>query len=125
MAAPDSRDPCLLIADDDAEFRQTVVEIVQPYFQTIAVRSGEEAISVVESTTVDLALFDMHMHLLTGLDVIRWLRSQHLELPCILMSADVTTELETQALELETFSVLRKPPRREQLLDTIHCALEV
>ena len=119
------REACLLIADDDPVFRETVIEIVEPYFETIAVPSGEHAIQVVESKLVDLALFDMSMHVLSGLDVIRWMRARQLALPCILMSGDVTQELEQQALELETFSVLRKPPGREQLLDTIHCALEL
>jgi CheY-like chemotaxis protein len=115
----------LLIADDDTAFRKTVVEILQPYFHTIDVPSAEEAIQVVGTETVDLALFDMNMNLLTGLDAIRWIRAQRLELPCILMSAHVTEELESQALQLEAFSVLRKPPRKDQLLDTIHWALEL
>jgi DNA-binding NtrC family response regulator len=119
------RENRLLIADDDTAFRKTVVEILQPYFRTIEVPSAEEAIQVVGTETVDLALFDMNMQILTGLDAIRWIREQRLELPCILMSAHVTEELESQALQLEAFSVLRKPPRRDQLLDTIHCALEL
>ncbi|SFI27080.1 response regulator [Planctomicrobium piriforme] len=125
MVAIRRLDACLLIAEDDDAFRQTVVEIVEPYFRTIAVPSGEQAIQVVESTPVHLALFDLNMHLLSGLDAIRWLRDHHLGFPCILMSADVTDEIELQAHQLKTFSVLRKPVRRAQLLDTIHCALEL
>jgi CheY-like chemotaxis protein len=115
----------LLIADDDPGFRDTVVEIVSPYFETIAVSSAEAAIEVVEHTPINVALFDVHMHVLTGLDALRWLRERRLELPCILMSAQVTEEIESQAQELAAFRVLRKPPRREQLLDTIHGALEL
>jgi len=115
----------LLIADDDRAFRGTVVEILSPYFQVIDVPSGEEAIQVVENMSVDLALFDLNMNLLTGLDAIRWVREHQLEIPCILMSSEVTLEIEIQARELDTFSVIRKPPRRAHLLDTIHCALEI
>ncbi|WP_437185982.1 response regulator [Planctomicrobium sp. SH668] len=115
----------LLLADDDVAFRQTVAAILSPYFEVIQVPSGEQAIDVVRTTPVDLALFDMNMEILTGLDAIRWFREHHLELPCILMSSDVTAEIEIQARELETFSVIRKPPRRAHLLDTIHCALEI
>ena len=118
-------DACLLIADDDPGFRETVVEIVEPYFETIAVPSGEDAIEIFENRLVDLALFDMNMNLVSGLDAIRWIRDRHLVVPCILMSSDVTDELEQQAQELETFTVLRKPPGRTQLLDTIRCALEL
>lgn len=115
----------LLIADDDPGFRETVAEILRPYFRTIDVESAEQAIRVVETTDVDVALFDMNMHLLTGLDAIRWIKQHRSQLPCILMTADLTEELECEAQSLETFSVLRKPPPREQLLDTIHGALEL
>lgn len=125
MVACKNPEARLLVADDDLAFRKTVVEILAPYFEVIEVPSGERAIQVVETTMVDLALFDMNMDLLTGLDAIRWLREQKLHLPCILMSADVTMEIETQARELEAFSVIRKPPRRAHLLDIIHCALEI
>ncbi len=124
MVAIRSTDTCLLIADDNDAFREAVVNIVEPFFQTIAVPSGEQAIRVVETMRVHVALFDFHMDVLSGLDAIRWLREHQVDLPCILMSADLTDEIESQAIELETFSVLRKPVRRDELLDTIHCALE-
>lgn len=101
------------------------MEIVEPYFETIAVPSGEAAIEVIERRLVSVGLFDMHMPVLTGLDVIRRVRQLCEDLPCILMSADLTSELELQARRLDAVSVLRKPLTRKQLLDTIHCALEV
>lgn len=116
--------PSLLIADDDQAFRETVVELLRPHFPAIAVESGEQAIEVVETTHVDLAIFDMHMHVMTGLDCIRWLRESARELPCILMTSDVSAAIESAAYDLDAFRVLRKPPQRQQLLETIHQALE-
>jgi len=115
----------LLVADDDPGFRMTVIEILTPYFETIDVESGEQAIEVVRETRIDLVLLDMHMHVLTGLDTIRQVREEWEALPWILMSSDVSAELKTQALELDAFTVLRKPPHKRELLDTIHCALEL
>lgn len=115
----------LLIADDDKAFRETVIELLQPHFPTIAVESGEQAIQVVEAGRVDVVILDMHMHLMTGLDTIRWIKQHYHSLPCILMSSDISDELEAEAYDLETFRVLRKPPRRQYLLDTIHRALEL
>ncbi|WP_437191768.1 response regulator [Planctomicrobium sp. SH527] len=125
MVASNSIERCLLIADDNAAYRDAIVEILEPYFHTIAVPSGEDAIEIVATVSVHLALFDLNMNLLSGLDAIRWLRDHHLELPCILMSADVTDQIENEASALETFRVLRKPVGRSELLDTIHCALEL
>ena len=115
----------LLVADDDRAFRETVVEILAPRFHIIAVESAEQALEIFGTTDVHLALFDMHMHVMSGLDAIRWLRENQLEIPCILLTSDLSPEIEDQAHELQTFSVLRKPPRQQQLIDTISCALEL
>lgn len=117
--------PQLLFADDDPAFRETVLELLEPHFSTIAVESAEQAIEVVSTTAIDVAIFDMHMHLMTGLDAIRWLREHQAGLPCILMTSDLSREIEVQAYDLEAFSVMRKPPRAKHLIDTISCALEL
>ncbi|QDT34924.1 response regulator [Thalassoglobus polymorphus] len=117
--------PNLLIADDDQAFRETVVEILEPHFPMVAVESGERAIEVVETIQVDVVILDMHMHVMTGLDTLRWLKERYRELPCILMSSDVSEELETQAYDLNAFRVLRKPPRRQHLIDIIHRAVKL
>ena len=115
----------VLIADDDPAFRITIVELLDPYFRTIDVQSGEEALEVVERAPVNFALFDLHMHLLTGLETVRKLRADDRHVPWILMSSDINTQIESEALTLEAACVLRKPPRRIELLDTIRNALKL
>jgi CheY-like chemotaxis protein len=122
LAIPDIR---LLLADDDSRFRETVIELLDPHFEIIAVESGEQAIEVVESQIVSAAILDMHMHCLTGLDTLRVLREREPGLPCILMSSEVTAALESAAHDLQVFSVLRKPPTRSVLLETISGALQL
>ncbi|MEW4487896.1 response regulator [Thalassoglobus sp. JC818] len=117
--------PQLLVADDDCAFRETVLELLEPHFQTIAVECAEHAIEVVSTTSIDVVILDMHMHVMTGLEAIRWLREHQSRLPCILMTSDLSRELEAEAYGLEAFSVLRKPPRAQHLIDTINCALEL
>lgn len=109
----------LLIADDDGDFRQTVCEIFAPFFRLIEAESGEEAIEVVSRQQVHLALFDMHMKQLTGLDALRQLRALHIVAPCILVTADYTDELRDDAEQAAAFSVLRKPVTRRVLVNTV------
>ena len=120
-----ARDCRLLIADDDSAFRATVEEILRPHFQTVQAVSGEQALEISERVRIDMALVDMHMHVLTGLETIRHLRDRFRELPCVLMSSDVSEELTSQALDLETYSVIRKPPRQAELINTIRGALRL
>jgi CheY-like chemotaxis protein len=114
----------LLIADDDDDFRQTVCEIFAPFFRLIEAGSGEEAIEVVTREEVHLALFDMHMKQLTGLDALRQLRALHIVAPCIIVTSDDTQALRDDARQAAAFSVLRKPVTRRVLLSTVACAVE-
>lgn len=114
----------LLIADDDGDFRQTVCEIFAPFFRLIEAESGEEAIDVISREEVHLALFDMHMKQLTGLDTLRKLRALNIAAPCIIVTADYTDELRDDAQQAAAFSVLRKPVTRRILVNTVARAVE-
>lgn len=114
----------LLIADDDNDFRRAVCEIFAPFFRLIEAESGEEAIELVAREEVHLALFDMHMKQLTGLDALRQLRALQIAAPCILITADYTEELRGDAEQAAAFSVLRKPVTRRDLVTTVARAVE-
>ena len=114
----------LLVADDDPGFRETVTDFLQPHYETIAVGSGEEAIEVVERRTIHLVLADVHMHHLSGVDTVRIVRSMQDELPCILITSDVSEGIVESARDEGAYAVLRKPPQRRHLLSTITSALE-
>jgi two-component system, response regulator PdtaR len=114
----------LLVADNDDDFRHVVCEIFAPFFRLIEVDSGEEALDVAAHQEVHLALFDMHMKQLTGLETLRQLRSLHFETPCILITADYTDSLRDDAEQADAFSVLRKPITRRDLVSTVAMAVE-
>ncbi|MBM79840.1 MAG: response regulator [Planctomycetaceae bacterium] len=113
----------LLIADDDAAFREVLCEILGPYVDLMEAASGEEAIEIVEHTRVDILLLDMHMDVLTGLETLQIVKAKLIIEPCILITADVTDELIRDAGEAEAFSVLSKPVRKSELVDTVSTAL--
>lgn len=115
----------MLIADDDSGFRRTLRGIFEPHFFTLEAECGEEAIEIAESESLDIALLDMHMHLMTGLETLQVLKSVHLLLPCILITADASEELRQQANEADAFSVLKKPIRINELVLTVSSALEL
>src|SRR5262249_48775425 len=92
-------------------------------FQTVVAASGEEAVDVVQVTTVHLALLDMHMPTLSGLDTLRLVRQFHATLPAILVTGDPSELLVRQAIQAQCFSVLPKPVNRHLLLYTVIKAL--
>jgi CheY-like chemotaxis protein len=122
---PSTRPLRMLIADDDSAFRKTLRAIFEPNFLTLEAESGEEAIEIAESEHLDIALLDMHMRVLTGLETLQLLKSVQILLPCILITADATEELRQRATEAEAYSVLKKPVKKLELVLTVSAALEL
>ena len=113
----------ILIADDDDGFRETLECILTPHFATIAVPSAEAAIEVVEHEPVHVVLFDMHMHVLTGLEALQIVRRLRAGLPCFLITSDLTEQLAAEARAANAYAVLRKPVGRKDLLSKVSTAI--
>lgn len=124
MVAKQSRPYELLLADDDAEFRRTLRQVLEPHVGLCEAECGEQAVEIVRTRHVDLVLLDMHMQALTGLDTLRLLKSLRAALPCIIITASFTEELQRSAAEANAFTVLKKPVTRRTLLSTVSRALE-
>ena len=114
----------LLIADDDDAFRETLCEIFEPFFRLLEAQSGEEALELAAHQEVHLALFDMHMQRLTGLEALRRLKEIYVIAPCILITADYSSELCDDAAEAHVFTVLKKPISRRELVGTVATAVD-
>ena len=117
--------PSLLITDDDAAFRETLQGVFEPQgFRTFLAGDGEEALKIVRTEVIHLALLDMHMPKLTGLETLRQVKLFKAMLPCIILSADLDEALIEQARRAHAFSVLPKPISRRLITGVVRQALE-
>jgi two-component system chemotaxis response regulator CheY len=114
----------ILIADDDRGSRETLREIVEPEgFRTWLASSGEEALEIVRGEPVHLALLDMHMPRLTGLETLQLVRQINALLPCILITGDSSAGLMREAFRARAYSVIPKPVSKHVVLYTVVRAL--
>jgi CheY-like chemotaxis protein len=125
MTATTSKKPySILITDDDQGSREALREIVEPEgFRTVLASSGEEALDIVREVPVHLALLDMHMPRLTGLETLQLVREINAALPCILVTGDANEVLIRQAFRARAYSVIPKPVSKNVLLYTVVRAL--
>jgi CheY-like chemotaxis protein len=115
----------ILITDDDPAVRETFREIFEPVgFHTLLAESGEEAIDIVQAQHVDLALMDMHLPKLSGLETMTLVRQIKGVLPMILISAESDDNLLRRALSAHAFCVLAKPVSRNVVIYVVTRALE-
>ena len=117
--------PNLLVTDDDSAFRQVVCEgLTRRGFHVTEARDGEEALDVIEHNEVHIALIDVHMPRVTGLEVIRHLSTRPKSPPCVLMSAELDEEICREAKRMKVYDVLSKPLRLVQLTTVLGSALD-
>lgn len=114
----------ILVADDDAANRDTVAKLLaERGFETVVARDGAEAVQIVQVKMVHLAIFDMHMPRLTGLEALQVVRQINQLLPAILMTADATRQVLQQALQAKVHSVIPKPVNVNVMLASLQQAL--
>jgi two-component system, response regulator PdtaR len=114
----------VLIADDDRDYREAMRDLVEPEgYRTVLASSGEEALDIVRVESVHLALFDVHMPNMTGLEAIEIAHQINAILPCILVTADPSEDVMRQAFRVRAYSVLPKPVSKSILLYTMVRAL--
>jgi CheY-like chemotaxis protein len=113
----------ILITDDDRGCRETLREIMEPQgYRTFLASCGEEALDIVQDEEVHLALLDMHMPTMTGLEVLKLLRQMR-ELPVILVTGDATASVIRQAQQARAYSVIPKPVSKSVVIYTVVRAL--
>ena len=114
----------VLIADDDRGYRESLRDLVEPEgYRTVLASSGEEALDIVRVESIHLALFDVHMPNMTGLEAIEIAHQINAILPCILVTADPSEDVMRQAFRVRAYSVLPKPVSKSILLYTMVRAL--
>ena len=113
----------VLLPDEQEKWHETVRQLLEPQgVQTVSARNGREALDLIESRQVHVAVLDVQMPQLGGLQVVRLMREmRNLEQapPAILLANDLTSYLLREALGMHVFSVLSKPVDFNVLLDAL------
>lgn len=118
----------VLVADDNETNRRVIDQIlVRAGHSPVVVRNGEEALDMLEQRRFDIAILDMNMPDMSGIDVFRtyqFTRLPGVALPFIMLSADVSQDLQKECLNTGFDAFLAKPIQSDTLLDTITSLVE-
>jgi two-component system alkaline phosphatase synthesis response regulator PhoP len=103
----------VLVADDEPHIGRIIkMKLEQGPFKVGLAYDGEEALEFINNDEhLDLALLDLMMPKLSGLDVLRKVREQERfkSLPCIILTAGGDAKHERDALALGATQFLTKP----------------
>jgi two-component system, sensor histidine kinase RpfC len=113
----------ILVAEDNNANRKILRRILEMAGHKVAVANdGEAALSMLDRDRFDLALMDINMPEMSGYEVTKLYRMEHLgeaRLPIIALTADSTSETERQCREAGMDAVLTKPVEAAHLLAAI------
>jgi DNA-binding response OmpR family regulator len=103
----------ILVADDEPHIGRIIkMKLEQGPFRVSLAYDGQEALDMLnDKDQIDLALLDLMMPKLSGLDVLKRIREQDRfkSLPCIILTAGGDAKHERDALELGATQFLTKP----------------
>ena len=110
MTTPTRSPLRLLIVDDDESLRQTLVRRFERDGITVtAAASAEEALGKLEQTRCDVALLDLHLPGLSGIELLTQLKQRQPHMEAILLTAHCSIETAIQAMRGGAYDYLTKP----------------
>ena len=120
--------PSLLVVDDE----QGILDVVGRFarragFDVIACSGGQQAIAHLQTAHADVAMVDLRMPDIGGLDVIRAIREMDPRCQAVLMTGFATVDTAVEAIKLGAMDYLSKPldfARLEHLLASIREEIE-
>lgn len=108
----------ILIAEDDEMMLRTMeFKLKREGFDVIACANGEEAITKIITESPDVIITDIMMPIITGLDIVRKVKSElNLNIPIIVLSAVGLEKTVLEAFELGADDFITKPFSPNELI---------
>ncbi|HXJ60874.1 MAG TPA: hybrid sensor histidine kinase/response regulator [Verrucomicrobiae bacterium] len=101
--------PTLLVVDDEEGPRVSLKVIFGDEFNILMAEDGPSAIDLARQHTIDIAVLDIRMSGMSGIEVLERLRYLDPSIEAVMMTAFETTDTIRQALRLRACDYLNKP----------------
>jgi two-component system, sensor histidine kinase and response regulator len=99
----------LLIVDDEDGPRQSLRVIFKDDYNILMAESGVHAIELAQNNKIDVAVLDIRMAGMSGIEVLERLKYVNPDIEVVMMTAFETTDTMRQALRLRACDYLNKP----------------
>ncbi len=114
----------ILVADDEEGIRESLNLILSEHYDIVFAADGQETLEQLAKGGFDLALLDIKMPKVDGLEIMKRLSQQRVATPVIVLSAYQSVELAREAIRLGAADYLPKPFERDQILEAVRGALK-
>ena len=110
----------ILIVEDDAGLREALIDTLSlARYRVVAAHSAEDAMIQLGHSTIDLVVSDIQMAKMSGLELLKNIKSRFPQMPVLLMTAYATIDDAVQAMRDGATDYLSKPFAPEVLLNLV------
>jgi len=120
------RSAVALVADADAELLSHLSDLLAAAgHEVVTAQDGQAALDALHAREVDVALLDVDLPKVSGLNVLSALPSVHTDAKVIVLTSHGTVEAAVEAMKLGAYDYVRKPLDDDELLHTVDRALSM
>jgi two-component system NtrC family response regulator len=102
-------DRILIVEDDEGLRRVTHIQLVREGYEIASAGSAEEALSLLDKESYQLAIADLNLPGVSGLDLLKRIRLEHPETTVIVMTAYATVKTAVDAMKAGAYDYVTKP----------------
>ena len=112
---------CILAIDDTAMQLHALIKILQPTYTVKIAKSGEAGLEFVQKNNIDLILLDVIMPGMSGLDVLKNLKSSEntKNIPVILATGNTSESDQQEGLSLGAADYIQKPFEQAKVIESV------
>jgi two-component system nitrogen regulation response regulator NtrX len=115
----------ILIVDDEESVRKSLADVMRDEgYDVVTASSGREGIDLLSETQPSLALLDIAMPEMDGIEVLRRFREMRPDMPVIMVTGHGTIETAVKSTKMGAYDFMVKPPELAQLVLVVKHGLE-
>jgi DNA-binding NtrC family response regulator len=106
----------VLLVDDELEFLETLVKrLTKRGLNISTAKSGEDALKIIGGKGIDVAVLDVRMPGMDGIQTLRKIKKIEPLMEVIMLTGHASVEVAIQGMELGAFDYLMKPADIDEL----------
>lgn len=118
--------PRLLLIDDEDRFRETLAKrLTETGYKVSEAASGMEALDLLSTNKFDVAILDIRMPGLSGIETLAEIRAKHLSVEVIMLTGHGDVSSAVEGMRLGAYDYLMKPCEYEYLVVKIQEAYKI
>lgn len=115
----------ILLVDDDAQLRKSFQNILRAEgYEVVEAHCGETGVELAEKDRPDIAVLDVRLPGMNGLETFKALRALYYDLPVLIMTAYGTTDTAIESTKMGAFDYVMKPFDVPEILSLIAKAIQ-